>query len=290
MRGRQKIARPALSPMFHQTGARVPPGLAFGGSPVPSPCNWLVKASYQIVGVPFRSGDPHRARQRPSNEKLKGETQRRNSKDLSASPGRRTSNFRSATNVISTRPHTASLHDRVPTSVSKPWKSRRRSRQDCQWTQGDCSWFSHCCGKARYDDLAEMGLRRACIARQASGVRSRARQVDLACSARFRRPGRGHGCGRAGAVGLFATQSETSCRMVLRLKQESRSTDAAAVICRWPGHRRPVRKTRPGKRFRQAGRQAAHSAPNTTATTRANAAAMANRSIVDVQAIVTSVG
>jgi len=44
------------------------------------------------------------------------------------------------------------------------------------------------------------------------------------------------------------------------------------------------------REIRQSGRQAAHSAPNTTATTRANAAAMANRSIVDVQAIVTSVG
>jgi hypothetical protein len=117
-----------------------------------------------------------------------------------------------------------------------------------------------------------------------------ARHVDPACSARLRRPGRGHGCGRARAIGLFATQSQTSCRLVLRLKQESRSTDAAAFVCVWPGHRRPVRKTRPGKGIRLAGRQAAHSAPNTTATTRANAAAMANRSIVDVQAIVTSVG
>lgn len=218
------------------------------------------------------------------------ETQTRNSKDLSASPCRRTSNFRSATDVISIRPHAASLHDHVPTSISRPWKSRRRRHQACQRTQGDCSWFSHCCGKARDDDLAEMGLRRAGIARQANGVRSRARHVDPACSARLRRPGRGHGCGRARAIGLFATQSQTSCRLVLRLKQESRSTDAAAFVCVWPGYRRPVRKTRPGKRIRQAGRQAAHSAPNTTATTRANAAAMANRSIVDVQAIVTSVG
>lgn len=71
-------------------------------------------------------------------------------------------------------------------------------------------------------------------------------------------PGWGQGCGRARAIGLFATQSQTSCRLVLRLKQESRSTDAPAFLCVRPGHRRPVRKTRPGKR-NQTSRTASRS-------------------------------
>jgi hypothetical protein len=62
------------------------------------------------------------------------------------------------------------------------------------------------------------------------------------------------------------------------MKQESRSTDAAAFSLSLAANPR------------SANPSAAHSAPNTTATTSAKAAAMANRSIVDVQAIVTSVG